>query len=296
MKLTVTFIGKNKRIRRSMSVRSIVSLTVLSSLFVLVSSRSSDSSFENFARVKAAQNVLEAEQLEVTELSSATQERLQVLAHEFSKIRATLDAMDAKTSVLAEAIGIEGDALADFGLAASTMKAALENENERLLTPIEKLSRELSVKQQQLMTLESLITGHHIDKQVSLSGRPIEKGWLSSYYGMRADPFNGNQAMHNGLDFAGEVGDNVVSTAAGIVTWAGERYGYGNLVEIEHGGGLITRYGHNHEILVSKGDLVTKGQIIALMGSTGRSTGAHVHYEVIDAGQKVDPLPYVYKK
>ena len=296
MKLTVTFIGKKRRVRHSMSVRSIVSLTVLSSLFVLVSSRSTDSSLENFARVKIAQNVLEAEQQEVDALKSATNEQVKALPEQRSAMRLTLDKIDAKTQVLAKAMGIDEQSVQDFGLASVSVAKQLQDEQDRLLTPIEELGSQLQYKQQQLEALERLVTGHHIDEQISLSGRPIEKGWLSSYYGMRADPFTGQPAMHSGLDFAGEVGDDVVATAAGIVTWSGDRYGYGKLVEIEHGDGLVTRYGHNDSLMVNKGDLVTKGQVIAQMGSTGRSTGAHVHYEVIKSGQKVDPLPYVYNK
>ena len=102
--------------------------------------------------------------------------------------------------------------------------------------------------------------------------------------------------MHHGLDFAGTEGDAVVATGAGLVTWSGERYGYGNLIEIDHGDGLITRYGHNKDIKVALGDVVTKGQQIGVMGSTGRSTGAHVHYEVLRNGVKQDPLPYVSRK
>ena len=296
MKLTVTFIGKHKRIRRSISVRSIVSLTVLSSLFVLVSSRSTDSSFENLARVKVAQNILEAEQQQVDSLAAATDEQVKALAAQLMAMQNSLDKIDAKTQVLAKAMGVDEQSVGDFGLASATINSQLEDEERRLLSPIKELSSQLKHKQQQLAALERLVTGHHIDEQISLSGRPIEKGWLSSYYGMRADPFTGQPAMHSGLDFAGEVGDDVVATAAGIVTWSGDRYGYGKLVEIEHGDGLVTRYGHNDSLMVNKGDLVTKGQVIAQMGSTGRSTGAHVHYEVIKSGQKVDPLPYVYNK
>jgi murein DD-endopeptidase MepM/ murein hydrolase activator NlpD len=113
---------------------------------------------------------------------------------------------------------------------------------------------------------------------------------------MRADPFTGEPTMHKGLDFAGKAGENVVATAAGIVTWAGDRYGYGQLVEIDHGDGFVTRYGHNDTLTVSIGDVVTKGEPIAKMGNTGRSTGVHVHYEVIRNGKQVDPLPFVYKK
>jgi len=269
---------------------------VLSSLFVLVSSRSTDSSFENLARVKVAQNILEAEQQQVDSLAAATDEQVKALAAQLMAMQNSLDKIDAKTQVLAKAMGVDEQSVGDFGLASATINSQLEDEERRLLSPIKELSSQLKHKQQQLAALERLVTGHHIDEQISLSGRPIETGWLSSYYGMRTDPFTGQPAMHNGLDFAGEVGDGVVATAAGIVTWSGDRYGYGHLVEIEHGDGLVTRYGHNQTLLVNKGDLVTKGEVIALMGSTGRSTGAHVHYEVIKAGQKVDPLPYVYKK
>ena len=84
--------------------------------------------------------------------------------------------------------------------------------------------------------------------------------------------------------------------AAGVVTWSGERYGYGNLVEVNHGGGYVTRYAHAREILVAVGDVVEKGQTVALMGSSGRSTGPHVHFEVLRAGNAVDPLRYVNRK
>jgi murein DD-endopeptidase MepM/ murein hydrolase activator NlpD len=151
-------------------------------------------------------------------------------------------------------------------------------------------------KAQQLDALESIMLSHHISEQSRLAGRPVVSGWLSSHYGIRKDPFNGQPAMHKGVDFAGKEGDSVLATAAGIVTWADERYGYGNLVEIDHGEGLVTRYGHNKLVNVKIGDVVTKGQVIAEMGNTGRSTGAHVHYEVLRKGQQLDPLPYVYRE
>ena len=102
--------------------------------------------------------------------------------------------------------------------------------------------------------------------------------------------------MHKGIDFAAKEGTNVVATASGVVTWAGKMFGYGELVEIDHGNGLRTRYGHNKSLLVTVGDVITKGENIAKMGSTGRSTGPHVHYEVLRGGQQIDPLKYVYRK
>ena len=102
--------------------------------------------------------------------------------------------------------------------------------------------------------------------------------------------------MHKGLDFASYDEDvKVIATGAGVVTWAGERWGYGNLVEIDHGGGLKTRYGHNETINVQVGDVVTRGQVIAEMGNTGRSTGPHVHYEVLRNGKQIDPNRFVYR-
>lgn len=297
MKLTITFSGKQGRYRKSISVRTLVGVTVLSSLFVLVSSRSTESAWENTARVRLAQTDLAQESESVSRLKSETDAKLSVITEQMAEMQAMLGQLDGQSRALAKELGMKEDALDDFALAVTTTEDnTLDQERDALLGPINKLQAELQVKTMQLQTLERLVMGHHIDEQISLSGRPIETGWLSSYYGMRADPFTGEPAMHKGLDFAGESGEGVVATAAGIVTWAGERYGYGYLVEIEHGDGLVTRYGHNQSVAVAVGDVVTKGQVIALMGNTGRSTGAHVHYEVIKHGQQIDPLPYVYKK
>jgi murein DD-endopeptidase MepM/ murein hydrolase activator NlpD len=166
----------------------------------------------------------------------------------------------------------------------------------QLFAEISLLQQQLSHEEKQLKALESLSLGHHISNSSYLSGRPIKKGWLSSYYGVRKDPFHGRPAMHKGIDFAGKEDADIIATASGVVSWASGRYGYGNLIEINHGGGLKTRYGHNKEILVNVGDVVEKGQIIAHMGSTGRSTGPHVHYEILKRNAQINPLKFVYRK
>lgn len=292
MKLTISFIGKQKRYRRSISVRTLVSFTVLSSLLMLVSSRSTDSVSEDIARIKLAQAANEAENAEVSELADSTRLQLQILAERLAEMDATVTQLDEQGKLIAAEFGMKAEDLDAFNPDSTPINV----DNEPLLDQIATLQQSVTAKKQQLAMLESLVRGHHIHEQSQLSGRPIQSGWLSSYYGMRADPFTGSPAMHKGLDFAGKTGDDVVSTAAGIVTWAGERHGYGLLVEIDHGDGIVTRYGHNNALSVSVGDVVTKGQAIAVMGSTGRSTGAHVHYEVIRHGQQVDPLPYVTKR
>ena len=102
--------------------------------------------------------------------------------------------------------------------------------------------------------------------------------------------------MHKGMDFAGKEGSKIVAVASGVITWAGERYGYGELIEINHGNGYTTRYGHNAELLVEVGDSVEKGQAISLMGLTGRSTGPHVHFEVLKNDRQVNPAKFVALK
>ena len=166
----------------------------------------------------------------------------------------------------------------------------------QILIEITALDNSLHHEENQLHMLESLTLGHHIENTRYLSGRPITKGWLSSYFGMRKDPFNGRPAMHKGIDFAGNEDGDIIATASGVVSWSDDRYGYGQLIEINHGDGLKTRYGHNKKLLVNVGDVVNKGQVIAKMGSTGRSTGPHVHYEILHNNKQINPLKFVYRK
>lgn len=160
---------------------------------------------------------------------------------------------------------------------------------------IDSVITELEDREQQLSVLENILVSSHMKEEVFPEGRPIKRGWISSYYGTRTNPFTGKLQFHKGMDFAGKMGTNVLAVAGGVVTWASKRYGYGNLVEINHGNGYVTRYGHNSKLLVKVGDTVKKGQIIAKMGSTGRSTGPHVHFEVIQNGRHINPLRFVQR-
>ena len=161
------------------------------------------------------------------------------------------------------------------------------------LSMLEELGFKLEYRALQLDMMAELIQDRHITRQNSPSGLPTTSGWVSSNYGMRADPFNGQQAWHNGVDIAGKAGSDVLSVAAGVVTFSGDRYGYGQLVEITHENGYVTRYGHNSEIHVELGEIVNKGQVLAAMGTTGRSTGPHIHFEVYKNGRSVDPASYI---
>ncbi len=118
-------------------------------------------------------------------------------------------------------------------------------------------------------------------------------GVVSSPFGLRADPFTGEKRLHKGIDLAMPKGSPISAVAAGKVVYSGHANGYGNTVVLDHGNGIITRYAHNQVNLVSVGDAVEAGQEIALVGSTGRSTGPHLHFEVLQNGTAVDPSPFL---
>ena len=161
------------------------------------------------------------------------------------------------------------------------------------LSMLDQLETEMQDRDKKLSVLESLLMSRSLSERVMPSGRPVEDGWLSSRYGKRNDPFTGKQGFHKGLDFAGKKDSEVIAVGDGVVSWAGKKSGYGKLIEINHGNGYSTRYGHNQSHLVKVGDTVKKGQQIALMGSTGRSTGPHVHFEVLHNGKKVNPAGFI---
>jgi murein DD-endopeptidase MepM/ murein hydrolase activator NlpD len=166
----------------------------------------------------------------------------------------------------------------------------------QLVQDLEQLSLQLDDREAQLDVLESLLLTRDLQAQVYPDGRPVDSGWISSYFGSRTDPFNGRPAMHEGIDFAGREGSTIKAIAAGVVSFADLRHGYGNCIEINHGNGYVTRYAHNRANLVSVGDKIEKGQAIALMGATGHATGPHLHFEVLHYGKVVNPLKYINRK
>ncbi len=155
------------------------------------------------------------------------------------------------------------------------------------------LENNISDREAQLNVLQSMMSDDRLRDESIVAGRPILKGWLSSQYGMRTDPFHGKQQWHSGIDFAGREGSDIIAVAAGVVTWSGKQSGYGNMVEINHSDGYVTRYAHNKENVAKLGAIVKRGDVIAKMGSTGRSTGPHVHFEVYKNGRTVDPSTYI---
>lgn len=162
-----------------------------------------------------------------------------------------------------------------------------------LARQVEKLSARVSDREEQLQLLRGMIDRQAIRQRMRPEGWPTEGGWLSSNYGRRIDPFSGEPAFHEGVDVANDKGAAVEAIAPGVVVWAGERTGYGRMVAIDHGNGYRTRYAHCAAVTVDVGTRVAKGDKIAKVGETGRSTGPHIHLEVLRDGEQIDPRKFV---
>jgi murein DD-endopeptidase MepM/ murein hydrolase activator NlpD len=173
----------------------------------------------------------------------------------------------------------------DVGGAAYALPPALDSS-------INQLASQFDTQQAQLSALQSLLLDAKIESNLKPTGMPVP-GYISSYFGVRPDPFDGHSARHTGIDIATPFGTPVHAVAEGMVTFAGVRRGYGNVVEIDHGNGYMTRYAHNSKLDVHPGQHVQVSDVIAQAGSTGRSTGSHVHFEVWYNGRVVNPLAFV---
>jgi len=240
---------------------------------------------------------LDVQRMQLADVEKAAGENLDALAVRLGRLNAhiiRLDALGRRLVVMADL----GEGEFDFDDAPAqggpeSDDAGPSVESTELNRMLDDLALQIEDRASQLAVLEELMTSRRLSNEQSPEGRPIESGWISSYFGQRTDPFTGKQKLHRGVDFAGDPGSDVLVVASGVVTWSGHRSGYGTMVEVNHGNGLVTRYAHNESNLVKVGETVKKGQTVALMGSTGRSTGPHVHFEVLRNGRKVNPLRYV---
>ncbi|MDE2196772.1 MAG: M23 family metallopeptidase [Gammaproteobacteria bacterium] len=252
---------------------------------------------ESSARGLAWRSQLAVQAQEVAQAKQLAQANIDALSAKVGELQAHIIRLDALGQQLTRMAGLKRG---EFNFNAPPPEGGPEVSGPvqhvglpDFLSTLDQLSAQIHNREQQLMVLENLLMNRNVERQALPSGPPVIAGYVSSPFGMRIDPFTGELAMHDGMDFAGTEGESVEAVASGIVTWAGPRSGYGNLVEIDHGNGYATRYGHNETILVHVGEVVKKGQEIALMGSTGRSTGPHVHLEVLYNGKPVNPARFV---
>jgi murein DD-endopeptidase MepM/ murein hydrolase activator NlpD len=238
---------------------------------------------------------LDEQKKQIADLKQQLQLRVDAMAMRLGEVNAHVIRLDALGKRLTEMADIDSR---EFNFDRDPPSGGPEGEGTSAQIPdlsamLAQLEQRVDQRESQLAALENLILARELHQEIHPEGRPVANGFISSYFGERSDPFDGRDAFHKGVDFAGASGSSVTAVAAGVVTWAGERSGFGKLIEINHGDGFATRYAHNERTLVTVGQTVKRGERIALMGSTGRSTGPHVHFEVLRNGRQVNPLSFV---
>ena len=239
-------------------------------------------------------------QLKSTIISS--QVHLDAYAKELGELQARMMRLDAQSQRLAKLAGEK-----DKQVPKANAKPATSMPDGRggplvlarpmteldLQKAIAKLTDAVDARDDSLSSIEAKILQQSVLKEMLPNAEPVNVAYNSSSYGWRIDPFTGGKAFHEGLDFPANIGTPIHAAADGIVSFADHTPDYGNIVKIEHGSGLETRYAHASKLLVHAGERVAKGQIVAEVGSTGRSTGPHLHYEIRLNGDSLDPRKYL---
>jgi len=233
---------------------------------------------------------------ELVQTRDRAETHLNALAQRMGRMQAQLLRLDALGSRLTQMAGLDARAF-DFSsqpAVGGPEKGSNTNADAAdVLENLDRLARALEDRSEHLTALESLLMDRQLSKAATPNGWPVEKGWMSSPFGIRADPFTGRRAFHRGVDIASPLGSPILAMADGVVSHAGLKQGYGLMVEVTHGHGYTTRYAHASEVLVKVGDRVTKGDKVARVGSSGRSTGPHLHFEVFREDKAANPVSYL---
>ncbi len=243
-------------------------------------------------------DVVREQREEIAAIRQGNEDTLDALAIRIAQMNARMIRLDALGRRLTEMADID-DGEFDFdsepalGGPEEPVAAGSNVAVPEVVDAMATFSDQLANREAQLGVLESVLMNQNLKERVYPQGRPVGSGWISSYFGRRTDPFTGKPANHTGIDFAGKMGAEIIAVADGVVTYSGDRYGYGIMVELNHGNGYATRYAHNAENLVAVGDEVQKGQVVALMGKTGRATGPNLHFEVLHNGRRVNPVRFI---
>lgn len=227
-----------------------------------------------------------------------TEENLDALALRLGEMQARVIRLDALGTRLVEMAKLDSEEFSFDETPARGGPMPEEDLQQSVQVPdfleaLEQLSLLLEDREPKMAVVEGTLMNRKLGEQVYPTGRPVKRGWMSSLFGWRNDPITGKRAFHEGIDFASRPKSEVVAVAAGVVVWAGRRWGLGETVEVNHGNGYTTLYAHNSKLLVKVGDTVKKGQQLALVGSTGRSSGPHVHFEVRFNGKAINPIKFV---
>ncbi|MEZ5644449.1 MAG: M23 family metallopeptidase [Burkholderiaceae bacterium] len=217
---------------------------------------------------------------------------LDAMARKLGEMQARMMQIDALGERVAGLAGLDPEEFrggGEGGLLVSDQPLGMDE----LMTSLDHLEGASGSRIDWLTAVESRLFDQKIQRSLVPTEEPVEGGRIGSRFGFRIDPITGRKAMHTGLDFPADPGTPIVAAAGGVVVVQQQHPAYGNMVEIDHGNDLITRYAHASKVLVKKGDIVKRGQVIAEVGSTGRSTGPHLHFEVWVSGVVQDPRRFL---
>ncbi|WP_372015843.1 peptidoglycan DD-metalloendopeptidase family protein [Pseudoxanthomonas sp. 10H] len=247
-----------------------------------------------FANAQHSSARLAAQQQELEQVRRQSQQEINALAARLGELQAQANRLNALGERLTEAGQLE-DGEFDFHGTPGQGGAGVARDMPRdeLVAGLDEVQQQFEVSGRQLGVMESLLFDRQLENNALPVRSPVRRSYITSSFGNRADPFGRGRQFHKGIDFDANVGDPVMSVADGVVSFAGSRSGYGHTIEVDHGNGYVTRYAHNSRLTVKAGDLVRAGEQVAKAGSSGRSTGAHVHFEVWENGSVVNPRKFL---
>ena len=246
------------------------------------------------AQVSLLQAKADKQQTELDQVRRGAQQEINAMAARLGELQAQANRLNALGERLTRVGQLQdGEFNFDEPVGVGGNDAAYDMKPQALREGIGQMEQQFAASGQQLSVLEALLFNRELDKNATPSRMPIANSYITSGFGGRANPIGGGGQFHKGIDFEADVGDPVLGVADGVVSFAGIKGGYGNVVDVDHGNGYITRYAHNSRLVVKVGDLVRVGQEVAKAGSTGRSTGAHVHFEVWENGRVVNPRKFL---
>ncbi|WP_162846873.1 M23 family metallopeptidase [Marinicella litoralis] len=280
----------------------LISVAALFSLVVFATGALMGSVFfshseSNEAQVAELQALVDLRQQELIQHKKSVQNDIDSMTLQIGKLMAQstrLNALGNRLTVVAEINPNEFNLSDEPGIGGADLELTGEsNTAQSLYENLFNLEDNFSKQQENLDILSQLLSEQTVDQNATPHLLPLNKGWVSSYYGKRIDPFTGQQASHAGMDYSGGYKSDIIAAADGVVVWAGQRGSYGRMIEIDHGNGFMTRYAHAESINVELGQKVTAGDPIATMGKSGRATSEHLHFEILKNGHKVNPLPFI---
>lgn len=273
-------------------------LGVLSYWFISSIDRSLNPFVDPEYRIAVESRVNEQQQ-EMDRTRDYVRKHMDVLGRRIGSLQAQVSRINAVEQRIASVSGIS---LEDFEfdqdppLGGSSSESDVDSQEIDIENAIVAIEKELSKRESEIAAVDFLLSRKNLESQQTPAGWPVTGGWVSSSFGSRMHPMTGKKQFHQGVDIPGKEGSKVLAVADGVVTRSEKRGNYGWLVELDHGDSYTTLYSHNRRNLVTEGQTVKKGQAIAEVGSTGLSTGPHVHFEVSKNKRNINPVKYLYKK